>query len=72
MPGCCHRIVKHYPIRDEYQLAYPKNGNYLPASSQVKHIDVKIELYREYWSLLGMGAKTNRLLVSWACLGRIV
>ena len=48
MPGCCHRIVKHYPIRDEYQLAYPKNGNYLPASSQVKHIDVKIELYREY------------------------
>jgi hypothetical protein len=36
MPGCCHRIVKHWPIGEKVSIARLKDDNYLPARSQAK------------------------------------
>ena len=60
MPGCCHRIVKHWPMGEKISIARPKDDNYRPARSQVK-FEVNLENTESYsvWAPIPIDRSSN-------------
>ena len=47
MPGCCHKIVKHWLGSEKILMGLPKKKWYLPTTRQAK-LESKFKLSREY------------------------